>query len=373
MTLCHDEVPLDLLCPRSKAALGRLSARSEVPLGHHKKLPRELNREEAKAKVQETIAMVNRWHDSDDWKPWSPPTFEDEVRRLDDPDAARPEIIANETKYRQQFQNVTTAHQRASALSGRDTLEPSQIEKTAVAIFDFCRSESDCTHYSNDHYGSIGELRPDADDGSCKGGSSTRRTWQPLHAETQETVVTAVDNDNAISIGHLSAYPTQSAGLSIFQQVKKPSISTVKNPEEWTEIEITVDSGACVTVMPRTLCEGISILQNRLSREGVEYEVANGAHIPNIGERRCQMMTIGSNSCKSIVFQVADVHKPLLSISGCADMGFDCYLGDKGGHLLDRQTGEQIPLERRENLYIMRAWIRQDPGISVSQPFVGPS
>ena len=163
------------------------------------------------------------------------------MRRLDDSDAPRPEIIANEMKYRQQLQNVTTAHCRASALSGRDTLEPSQIEKSAVAIFDFCRSESDSTHYSNDHYGSIGELRPDADDGSCKGGSSTRRTWHPLHAETQETVVTAVDNDNATSIGHLSAYPSSTAGLSILQQVKKPGISTIKSPEEWTEIEITAD------------------------------------------------------------------------------------------------------------------------------------
>jgi len=85
------------------------------------------------------------------------------------------------------------------------------------------------------------------------------------------------------------------------------------------------------------------------------------------------MMKVGSSIGQSIVFQVADVHKPLLSISGCADMGFDCYLGDKGGHLLDKQTGERIPLERRDSLYIMRAWIRQDPGINVSQPFVGPS
>ena len=92
-------------------------------------------------------------------------------------------------------------------------------------------------------------------------------------------------------------------------------------------------------------------------------------------------MTIGSNTAKRIVFQVADVHKPLLSISGCADMGFDCHLDDKGGHLTDKETGERIPLEHRENLYIyiyiyiyiMRAWIRQDPGMSVSQPFVGPS
>ena len=84
-------------------------------------------------------------------------------------------------------------------------------------------------------------------------------------------------------------------------------------------------------------------------------------------------MTVGSLQPKRITFQVADVHKPLFSISGCADMGFDCYLGDKGGHLLDKQTGEKIPLERRDNLYIMRAWIRQDPGINVRQLFVRPS
>ena len=81
------------------------------------------------------------------------------------------------------------------------------------------------------------------------------------------------------------------------------------------------------------------------------------------------MMTIVLRSCKRIVFQVADVHKPLLSIRGCADMGFDCYLGDTGGYLRDKQCGEKIPLERRDNFYVMRAWIR----VNVSQPFVGPS
>ena len=84
------------------------------------------------------------------------------------------------------------------------------------------------------------------------------------------------------------------------------------------------------------------------------------------------MMTIGSEKSKLITFQVADVHKPLLSISGCADMGFDCYLGKAGGHLRDRDSGEMIPLERRENLYVMRAWVRQDPNVNVSQPFAGP-
>ena len=83
-------------------------------------------------------------------------------------------------------------------------------------------------------------------------------------------------------------------------------------------------------------------------------------------------MTVGSVQAKRITFQVADVHKPLLSISGCADMGFDCFLGKSGGELRDRITGEIIPLERHGSLYIVKMWIRQDPTVNISSPFVGP-
>ena len=58
-------------------------------------------------------------------------------------------------------------------------------------------------------------------------------------------------------------------------------------------------------------------------------------------------MTICSMIPKRIVFQIADVHKPLLSITACSDMGYDCYLGKEGVSLRDRVTGEVIPLERR--------------------------
>ena len=110
-------VPLDLCSARSDF---------EASLGRHKKLSAparcvlEWSRDEAKVKVRETIAMVDRWLDSDDWKPWTPPTLEEELRRLDDPDAPRPEIIANEERHRQRVQIVTTAPVRASIVSGRD-------------------------------------------------------------------------------------------------------------------------------------------------------------------------------------------------------------------------------------------------------------
>ena len=63
---------------------------------------------------------------------------------------------------------------------------------------------------------------------------------------------------------------------------------------KWIEIEITVDSGACETVMPMSWCRGISVLSSRQYMDGVEYEVANGETIPNLGERRCLMSTAGS-------------------------------------------------------------------------------
>ena len=93
----------------------------------------------------------------------------------------------------------------------------------------------------------------------------------------------------------------------------------------------------------------------------MEYEVATGQSIPNLGEKRCEMWTDGAAAPKAITMQVADAHKALLSLSRCADMGFESRFGSAYGCLLDRTTGEMIPLQRRGNLYILKAWTRAAP------------
>ena len=72
------------------------------------------------------------------------------------------------------------------------------------------------------------------------------------------------------------------------------------------------------------------------------------------------MMTENSNTMKRIAFQCADVHKPLLSVSRLADQGYECTLGKLSGVLRGVDTGGMISLHRRDNLYVMRAWIKQD-------------
>ena len=109
--------------------------------------------------------------------------------------------------------------------------------------------------------------------------------------------------------------------------------------------------------MPKAGYKGMTIHPSPLSIAGVEYEVANGASIANLGERRCQISIPGSEQVRDITFQVADVHKPLLSVSRCADMDYECRLGKSGGVLIEIETGEIIPLVRSGNLYSMHVWV----------------
>ena len=142
---------------------------------------------------------------------------------------------------------------------------------------------------------------------------------------------------------------------------EKSSLSAVGANAEWVEIELTADSGACDTVITRKVAESIPIMPSLASLRGMEYEVANGQSIPNLGERRCLVWTEGATQVKKMNMQVADVHKGLLSLSRCADMGFEGRFGRWAGALICENTGEVIPLTRKGNLYVLRVWVKAAP------------
>ena len=94
-----------------------------------------------------------------------------------------------------------------------------------------------------------------------------------------------------------------------------PTISALGSYQGWQEIEVTVDAGACDTVIPLSLCSDTLRHESEQQRSGMEYELANGASIRNKGERRCLMMTKYASGPKRIATQVADVHKALFIIT----------------------------------------------------------
>lgn len=124
------------------------------------------------------------------------------------------------------------------------------------------------------------------------------------------------------------------------------------------KVEVCFDTGATDTVMHLRMCDHISVKPSPQSELGTEYEVANGETIPNVGERRRVVMTEGSEIPKLMNFQVCYVHKPLLSETKVCDMNYKLVLERNGGHLVDQETGDVIPLHRRGSLYIMYIWVR---------------
>ncbi len=137
-------------------------------------------------------------------------------------------------------------------------------------------------------------------------------------------------------------YKSQQSGMN------SPSISTLRSYQGWQEIEVAVHPGPCDTVMPLSMCSDIVLRESEQQRNGLEYEVANGASIRNEGERRCLMMIRNASGPRRITFQVADVHKALLSITRAALAGYECHLGARRGCLLDVYTGGKIRIAREK-------------------------
>ena len=164
--------------------------------------------------------------------------------------------------------------------------------------------------------------------------------------------------------GGLSLFPMDYTEDTKRMMESKASLSSATqqwDSGEWVEVELCADTGACDTVMPRKMCTKIPIQPSIQSINLIEYDVASGETIPNLGERRCVMWTEGASSERQINLQVADVHKPLLSLSRCADMGFESRFGRVAGALIDEETGEVIPLQRKGNLYVLKCWIKAAP------------
>ena len=100
-----------------------------------------------------------------------------------------------------------------NARDQRDTLRPSVIEETVIAVcgiaFDSCNGIG---HHPP--IGSVGRSLSSTDDGSCRGTIHRPRKRHPLQAETRDQCNRALN------------------GISMLQDVRRSGISAVQRPDE---------------------------------------------------------------------------------------------------------------------------------------------
>ena len=93
----------------------------------------------------------------------------------------------------------------------------------------------------------------------------------------------------------------------------------------------------------------------------MEYEVANGGVLYNLGERKANiLMSRDSEVPFFMSFQVARVHKPLLAVSKLIEAGNKVIFDRDDPHIL-LSNGQKLSMVCNSGTYEVEVWI-ENPG-----------
>ena len=133
---------------------------------------------------------------------------------------------------------------------------------------------------------------------------------------------------------------------------------------EWARVQGVVDSGACKPVAPPSMAPGFPVRQNADSRSGKAYASASGFPLHNLGEQLLSAVT-DQGVQTEVLFQLADVSCPLISVSQICDHGNRVIFGRGGGVILNLLSGAEIPFKREGGVYALGLWMRRgDPRVA---------
>ena len=95
---------------------------------------------------------------------------------------------------------------------------------------------------------------------------------------------TVADHDHSNQGGGVVGKGLMKPSIVSIVLFRKAGIRLVQKPDDRVLLDVLVDSGACVTVVPASICMGIGFVQNAFSRDGLEYEVAGVQTIQHFWE-----------------------------------------------------------------------------------------
>ena len=140
-------------------------------------------------------------------------------------------------------------------------------------------------------------------------------------------------------------------------------------------IKTVMDSGAAESVAPPSMAPGVTIEESPGSIRGQHYVSASAGRLPNMGQQRLRIQTNEGQDSK-VVFQIAEVSRPLTAVSGTCDKGSLVVYTPHGGFIINCQTGCRTHFERSGGIYELDLWVKKeelrDGAHSSSFPRPGP-
>ena len=138
-----------------------------------------------------------------------------------------------------------------------------------------------------------------------------------------------------------------------------PDVLNSIGDDGWEEVELAVDSGASETVVSEDMISSAEIKQGLASKRGVQYEVANGVRIPNLGEKRF-VATSEEGIKRHITAQVCEVNKGRLSVRRMVQAGNPVVFNHRGSYIVDNNTLERMYMGERNDMYMLKLWTKAE-------------
>ena len=127
---------------------------------------------------------------------------------------------------------------------------------------------------------------------------------------------------------------------------------------------LTVDSGAADHVMPISWLTWIIMTMSLGALRGLHYVSASGGRLPNLGERKVEFLT-EEGTWASIVFQIAGINKPLLSVSKLIRDGWRVVFDEEECFMLHKDSKKKIEIKRERGVFVIDAYVNgPDPGFT---------
>ena len=141
--------------------------------------------------------------------------------------------------------------------------------------------------------------------------------------------------------------------------------------QKWVCIESVMDSGVATPVAPPSMVPSVQIEPSERSRRGQMGTSASKHKIPNLGQQRATFQTTDGQRC-SLMFQVAGVERPLVSVSQLARTGHRVEFGSVEGAIVHQRTGRKIRLQRVGGVFVLKMRARDNMAARLPAGFCRP-
>ena len=150
-----------------------------------------------------------------------------------------------------------------------------------------------------------------------------------------------------------------------------PAAMAVENWVE-TEILLTLDSGCCDHILDIADAPGYqgALQESAGSKRGQRFVVGTGERVPNRGQIKLRLKSKGDDGVMmSSIFQVAEITRPLMSVSKICDQDLICIFEKTHARIVDKQNNVVARFEREGGLYTCTMKLRQSDSIDNPAPF----